>query len=263
MTALTLRRLSSAYPSGKGATTPVLDGFSLDVDAGALTVLIGPSGCGKTTLLNHIAGFTRPASGRIEIDGREVVGPGADRGVIFQQDALLPWMTVIENVAFGLRLAGIAGLQRDRIARGVLDTVDLVGHANHRVWELSGGMKQRVSLARALAADPKMLLMDEPFGALDALTREQMQTLVLRVWQRTSKQIVLVTHDIEEAVFLASDLVMLSARPARVASRIALDFGRRYVAGESARSIKSDPAFIERREEVLSWLFAQGDRGDG
>jgi taurine transport system ATP-binding protein len=120
-------------------------------------------------------------------------------------------------------------------------------------------MKQRVSLARALAADPQTLLMDEPFGALDALTREQMQTLLLKVWRRTGKQIVLVTHDIEEAVFLASDLVMLSARPARVAARMALGFGRRYAAGEAARRIKSDPAFIEVRERVLSWLFEQGE----
>ncbi len=263
MTALSLRRLSSAYRSKAGVSTPVLDGFSLDVGAGALTVLIGPSGCGKTTLLNHIAGFTRPSAGRIEIDGKEIVAPGADRGVIFQQDALLPWMTVLQNVSFGLRLAGVSRAKRERIAREVLETVDLAAHEEQNVWELSGGMKQRVSLARALAADPKTLLMDEPFGALDALTREQMQTLVLRVWRRTSKQIVLVTHDIEEAVFLASDLVMLSAKPARVASRLALDFGARYVAGESARHIKSDPAFIERREQVLSWLFEQGDRGDG
>jgi len=239
----------------------VLEDFSLDIGAGELTVLIGPSGCGKTTLLNHIAGFTRPDSGSVEIDGRPVSGPGADRGVIFQQDALLPWMTVLENVAFGLRLRGMRAGERAAAARSMLDLVDLVGFERHHVWELSGGMKQRVSLARALAADPKTLLMDEPFGALDAMTREQMQTLLLKVWRSTGKQMVLVTHDIEEAVFLASDLVMLSARPARLASRIALDFGRRFAAGEPARRIKSEPAFIDRREQVLSWLFEQGDRG--
>ena len=263
MTALTLQGLRSAYTSQTGIISRVLDGFSLDIGSGTLTVLIGPSGCGKTTILNHIAGFSRPESGRIEIDGREISAPGSDRGVIFQQDALLPWMTVLENVGFGLRLAGLGRRQWQSVAREALEAVDLTGHDSHRVWELSGGMKQRVSLARALAADPKTLLMDEPFGALDSLTREQMQKLVLRVWQRTAKQIVLVTHDIEEAVFLASDLIMLSARPARVASRTTLDFGRRFVAGEPARSIKSDPAFIARREAVLSWLFDQGDRGDG
>lgn len=262
MTALTLQGLRSAYTSDAGVVSHVLDGFSLDIGPGALTVLIGPSGCGKTTLLNHIAGFARPDCGRIEIDGREIVAPGSDRGVIFQQDALFPWMTVLENVGFGLRVAGIARQRWQSAAREALEAVDLAGYEDHHVWELSGGMKQRVSLARALAANPKTLLMDEPFGALDSLTREQMQMLLLRVWRRTSKQIVLVTHDIEEAVFLASDLVMLSARPARVSSRIALDFGRRYVAGEPARRIKSELAFIERREEVLAWLFEQGDRGD-
>ena len=263
MTALVLRRVTSAHASSSGRSTSVLENFSLEVPAGALTVLIGPSGCGKTTLLNHIAGFTRPDAGSIEVDGRRIDGPGADRGVIFQQDALLPWMTVAENVAFGLRLRGVAGAQRARVAQSMLELVDLAGFGSHRVWELSGGMKQRASLARALAADPAVLLMDEPFGALDALTREQMQTLLLKVWRETGKQIVLVTHDIEEAVFLASDLVMLSARPARVASRLALEFGRRYATGEPVRRLKSEPAFIEQRERVLAWLFEQGDRGDG
>jgi taurine transport system ATP-binding protein len=262
MTALALRRISSHYTSRSGSATAVLEDFSLDIPAGEITVLIGPSGCGKTTLLNHIAGFTRPDAGTIQIDGRTIRGPGADRGVIFQQDALLPWMSVLENVAFGLRLRGLPVAQRLDLARTTLELVDMAGVERHHVWELSGGMKQRVSLARALAADPRTLLMDEPFGALDALTREQMQTLLLKIWRRTGKQIVLVTHDIEEAVFLASDLVMLSARPARVASRIALGFGRRYAGGEPARRIKSDPAFIEMRERVLSWLFEQGERGD-
>ncbi len=262
MTALALRGVSSTHWSRSGTPTAVLEDFSLEIAAGGLTVLIGPSGCGKTTLLNHIAGFTRPDRGRVEIDGRPIEGPGADRGVIFQQDALLPWMTVVENVAFGLRLRGVPAALRLQSARATLELVDLVGFENHQVWELSGGMKQRVSLARALAADPKTLLLDEPFGALDAMTREQMQKLVIKVWRRTGKQIVLVTHDIEEAVFLASDLVMLSARPARVASRLELGFGRRYADGEAARRIKSDPAFIERREQVLAWMFEQGERGD-
>lgn len=259
MTALALRRISSHYRSRSGAATAVLEDFSLDVPAGEITVLIGPSGCGKTTLLNHMAGFTQPDAGTIQMDGRRISGPAADRGVIFQQDALLPWMSVLENVAFGLRLRGMPVEQRRDLARSTLELVDMAGFKRHHVWELSGGMKQRVSLARALAADPRTLLMDEPFGALDALTREQMQTLLLKVWRRTGKQIVLVTHDIEEAVFLASDLVMLSARPARVAARMALGFGRRYAAGEPARRIKSDPAFIEMRERVLSWLFEQGE----
>ncbi len=246
MTALALRGVSSTHWSRAGAPTAVLEDFSLEIAAAGLTVLIGPSGCGKTTLLNHIAGFTRPDRGRIEIDGRAIEGPGADR----------------ENVAFGLRLRGVPAAERLHSARATLELVDLIGFENHHVWELSGGMKQRVSLARALAADPKTLLLDEPFGALDAMTREQMQKLLIKVWRRTGKQIVLVTHDIEEAVFLASDLVMLSARPARVASRLELGFGRRHADGEAARRVKSDPAFIERREQVLAWMFEQGERGD-
>jgi taurine transport system ATP-binding protein len=263
MTALALRGITSRHTTRSGTATSVLDNFSLDIRAAELTVLIGPSGCGKTTLLNHMAGFTRPDAGSVEIDGRTVSGPGADRGVIFQQDALLPWMSVLENVAFGLRLRGLPVADRVAVARSTLELVDLVGFERHQVWELSGGMKQRVSLARALAADPQTLLMDEPFGALDALTREQMQTLLLKVWRRTGKQIVLVTHDIEEAVFLASDLIMLSSRPARVGSRLVLDFGQRYAAGEPVRRIKSDPAFIQKREQVLSWLFEQGEHSDG
>jgi taurine transport system ATP-binding protein len=252
---LSIQRVSSRYVSASGTATRVLDDLSLEVGAQEFVVFLGPSGCGKTSLLNHVAGFTRPDAGRIAIDGTPITAPGFDRGVIFQQDALMPWLTVADNVAFGLMLRGVAVGERRRIAGAMLRRVELEGYDAHRVWELSGGMRQRVSLARALAADPKMLLMDEPFGALDALTREQMQTLTLRVWHATGKQILLVTHDIEEAVFLATDLVMLSARPARVAARLRLDFGRRYAQGEPARQIKSDPAFIAVRERVLASFF--------
>jgi len=252
---LEIQRVSSTYVSGNGAATHVLDDLSLDIAAREFVVFLGPSGCGKTSLLNHVAGFTRPDAGRIAIDGAPITAPGVDRGVIFQQDALMPWLNVADNVAFGLMLRGLAAAERRTVAAAMLKRVELEGFEGHRVWELSGGMRQRVSLARALAADPKMLLMDEPFAALDALTREQMQTLILRVWRDTHKQILLVTHDIEEAVFLATDLVMLSARPARIASRLKLDFGRRYANGEPARQIKSDPAFIAVRERVLASFF--------
>jgi taurine transport system ATP-binding protein len=252
---LEIQRVSSTYVSGNGAATRVLDDLSLDIAAREFVVFLGPSGCGKTSLLNHVAGFTRPDAGRIAIDGAPITAPGVDRGVIFQQDALMPWLNVADNVAFGLMLRGLAAAERRTVAAAMLKRVELEGFEGHRVWELSGGMRQRVSLARALAADPKMLLMDEPFAALDALTREQMQTLILKVWRDTDKQILLVTHDIEEAVFLATDLVMLSARPARIAARLKLDFGRRYANGEPARQIKSDPAFIAVRERVLASFF--------
>ncbi|EOC0104257.1 ATP-binding cassette domain-containing protein [Cronobacter sakazakii] len=199
---------------------PALADISLTLNDGELLVVLGPSGCGKTTLLNLIAGFLPVETGNITLDGRAVTGPGADRGVVFQHEGLLPWRSVLDNVAFGLQLQGV-------------------------------GREER----RALAADPQLLLLDEPFGALDAFTREQMQTLLLRLWAISGKKVLLITHDIEEAVFMATDLVLLSPVPGRVQERLSLDFARRFVAGEPARAIKSDPAFIARREYVLSRVF--------
>ncbi len=254
MALLQLERISAQYP---GAAEPVLSDISLSLGPQQLLVALGPSGSGKTSLLNLIAGFVSPSAGRISLDGVPVQGPGAERGVVFQDDALLPWQDVLANVAFGLELAGVPRAQREKTAREMLALVDLADFAERRIWQLSGGQKQRVGLARALAADPRVLLMDEPFGALDAFTREQMQELLLQVWQRTAKPVFLITHDIEEAVFLATDLILLAPNPGRVVERLHLDFGQRYAAGESARSIKSDPRFIETREHVLAQVFSQ------
>lgn len=254
MALLELEHISAQYP---GAANAVLSDLSFNLGPEQLLVALGPSGSGKTTLLNLIAGFVAPSAGRISLDGKPVAGPGAERGVVFQDDALLPWQNVLENVAFGLQLAGVGRAEREAKARELLALVDLAGFEQRHIWELSGGQKQRVGLARALTADPRVLLMDEPFGALDAFTREQMQELLLQVWQRTRKPVFLITHDIEEAVFLASDLVLLAPNPGRIVEHLRLDFGRRYAAGESARAIKSDPAFIETREHVLAQVFAQ------
>ncbi|QQZ36119.1 taurine ABC transporter ATP-binding subunit [Pseudomonas sp. SK2] len=254
MALLELERISAQYP---GATTPVLADINLSLGPRQLLVALGPSGSGKTSLLNLIAGFVAPSGGRITLDGVPVQGPGAERGVVFQDDALLPWQNVLGNVAFGLELAGVARPEREAKAREMLALVDLEGFGERRIWQLSGGQKQRVGLARALAANPRILLMDEPFGALDAFTREQMQELLLQVWQRTAKPVFLITHDIEEAVFLASELVLLAPSPGRVVERLQLDFGQRYAAGESARAIKSDPRFIETREHVLARVFSE------
>ena len=177
--------------------------------------------------------------------------------MVFQNEGLLPWRNVQENVAFGLQLAGVAREQRLKTARDMLKKVGLEGAEKRFIWQLSGGQRQRVGIARALAANPQLLLLDEPFGALDAFTREQMQTLLLRLWHETGKQVLLITHDIEEAVFMATELVLLSPGPGRVLERLPLDFARRYVAGEPVRSIKSDPLFIEQREYVLSRVFEQ------
>ncbi|QLZ61137.1 taurine ABC transporter ATP-binding subunit [Citrobacter freundii] len=236
---------------------PVLDDINLTLDGGELLVVLGPSGCGKTTLLNLIAGFVPYQHGSIVLAGKKVTGPGAERGVVFQNEGLLPWRNVQDNVGLGLQLAGVEKLQRQRIAQDMLKKVGLEGAEKRFIWQLSGGQRQRVGIARALAANPQLLLLDEPFGALDAFTREQMQTLLLTLWQETGKQVLLITHDIEEAVFMATELVLLSPGPGRVLERLPLNFARRFVAGEASRSIKSDPQFIAMREYVLGRVFAQ------
>ncbi|HDC4803804.1 taurine ABC transporter ATP-binding subunit [Enterobacter kobei] len=236
---------------------PALEEINLTLASGELLVVLGPSGCGKTTLLNLIAGFVPYQRGTIQLEGKKVEGPGAERGVVFQNEGLLPWRNVQENVAFGLQLAGVNREQRLETARQMLKKVGLEGAGKRFIWQLSGGQRQRVGIARALAANPQLLLLDEPFGALDAFTREQMQTLLLRLWHETGKQVLLITHDIEEAVFMATELVLLSPGPGRVVERLPLEFARRYVAGEPVRSIKSDPQFIDQREYILSRVFDQ------
>ena len=249
---LQISHLSADY-GGK----PALADINLTLDSGELLVVLGPSGCGKTTLLNLIAGFVPYQHGSIVLEGQRVTGPGAERGVVFQHEGLLPWRNVQDNVALGLQLAGVDKALRRETAAQMLKKVGLEGAEKRFIWQLSGGQRQRVGIARALAANPQLLLLDEPFGALDAFTREQMQTLLLGLWHETGKQVLLITHDIEEAVFMATELVLLSPGPGRVLERLPLDFGRRFVAGESCRSIKSDPRFIEQREYVLSRVFEQ------
>lgn len=249
--------LSVSHLRASYAGQLALQDINLSIGNGELVVVLGPSGCGKTTLLNLIAGFIPVDGGSITLDGQPVSGPGADRGVVFQHEGLLPWRNVLDNVAFGLQLAGVEKNARRAIAREMLKKVGLEGAEKRFIWQLSGGMRQRVGIARALAADPRLLLLDEPFGALDAFTREQMQELLLTLWRDSGKQILLITHDIEEAVFLASELILLSPGPGRIVERLSLDFGRRYAAGEACRAIKSDPAFIERREYVLGRVFQQ------
>ena len=249
---LQISHLSADY-GGK----PALADINLTLESGELLVVLGPSGCGKTTLLNLIAGFVPYQHGSITLEGQRVEGPGADRGVVFQHEGLLPWRNVQDNVALGLQLAGVDKAQRRQAAAQMLKKVGLEGAEKRFIWQLSGGQRQRVGIARALAANPQLLLLDEPFGALDAFTREQMQTLLLKLWHETGKQVLLITHDIEEAIFMATELVLLSPGPGRVVERLRLDFSRRFVAGESCRSIKSDPRFIEQREYILSRVFDQ------
>lgn len=238
---------------------PVLQDISLSIDEGELTVILGPSGSGKTTLLNMIAGFAQPDHGSITLDGQAVTAPGAERGMVFQHEGLLPWRNVLNNVAFGLQLQGVGKAERHQKARQMLQMVGLADYEKHFIWQLSGGMRQRVGIARALTANPRLLLLDEPFGALDAFTREQMQELLLSVWQQTKKRILLITHDIEEAIFLATDLLLLSSGPGQVVEHLRLPFNRQYCDGVSCREIKSSAEFIVQRESVLQQMFAQRD----
>lgn len=252
MSSLVLDRISVRY---EGQAQPAIGRASVEVGTSDFVVLVGRSGCGKTSLLNVAAGLVAPASGSATVDGVPIAGPGADRAVVFQNDALFPWLTARENVAFALRLRGVATSERASRADTLLSLVRLEGVGDKQVWELSGGMRQRVGLARALAAEPRFLLLDEPLGALDALTRERMQTLLLDIWAASRIGILMVTHGIEEALVLATRVVVLAPDPGRVVHSFRADFSKRYAAGEPIRSIKADPSFAAARAELTDAIF--------
>lgn len=211
-------------PGGRGVTA--LDGIDLDVHDGEFFCLLGPSGCGKTTLLNILAGFERPSAGEVLIDGVPVSRPHPKRITIFQEYALLPWRSVLGNVEFGLEVAGVPQLERRRVALELIELVGLRGYEGRMPWELSGGMRQRVAVARALAVDPDVLFMDEPFGALDAMTRLRMEEELARIWVEKRKTIVFVTHDIDEAIYLADRVGVMTSQPGRIKRVVEIPLGR-------------------------------------
>ncbi|MEU0687017.1 ABC transporter ATP-binding protein [Streptomyces uncialis] len=212
---ISFRDTAKHFPGPDGGFT-ALGGVGFDVADGEFTVLVGPSGCGKSTLLGIAAGLVEPTGGEVLVDGRPVRGPGPERGVVFQQYALFPWLTVRKNVEFGLRTAGVSRAERRRRAEHFIGLVGLSDFADALPKTLSGGMKQRCAIARAYAADPRILLMDEPFGALDSLTRAQLQEQLLLTWERERRTVLFVTHDVDEAVFLATRVIVMAARPGRV-----------------------------------------------
>jgi NitT/TauT family transport system ATP-binding protein len=212
--------------SARGSVIEAVKGVSLQVQPGEFVSLIGPSGCGKSTLLNAVAGFTDIDAGALLLDGAPIEGPGSDRGVVFQQYSLFPWMTVRKNVEFGLKMKGIGQSQRETQARTLLGLTGLLAFENHYPSQLSGGMKQRVGIVRALATSPQVLLMDEPFGALDSQTRSVMQEILTNMWQRLRLSVLFITHDIEEAIFLSDRIYVMTARPGRVKAELKVPLPR-------------------------------------
>jgi NitT/TauT family transport system ATP-binding protein len=227
-----------------------LDDITLDVKSGEFLALVGPSGCGKSTLLDLLGGLETPTSGLILLDGRPIEGPARDRGIVFQQYALFPWRTAAQNVEFGLDIAGLKSKARREKALHFLDLVGLSAFANRYPHELSGGMKQRVAIARSLAYDPEVLMMDEPFAALDAQTRETLQGELLRIWRRTGKTIVFITHGIDEAVVLGQRVAIMTSRPGRIKQVIAVP----EVLRSETEDVRSLPAFGAVRHEVWTLL---------
>ena len=237
-----------------GDTVHALKDVSFTLKKGELLTVLGPSGCGKTTLLNIIAGFLNPTSGTISLDEKEINGPGVERGMVFQQGALFEWLTVSQNVDFGLRMRKENPQKSKKLVDEWLEIVGLKGFGDTPTYQLSGGMQQRVALARCLINDPDLILMDEPLGALDALTREKMQSLVLKIWKETGKTIVLITHSVEEALLLGERLFVMAPRPGRIHKEYTLPFASMGLQ-KDLRSIKNNKKFVTTREEILSMIW--------
>ena len=238
--------------SGRNGEMVALNGVSLDIHENEFVCVVGPSGCGKSTLLNIIAGLHEPTSGQVLVDGQAVSGPGPDRGVVFQQYALFPWLTVQKNVEFGLKLQGMSQDKAEQEAKKYIKMVDLEQFAQSYPKELSGGMKQRVAIARAYAINPKVLLMDEPLGALDAQTRTQLQTELLKTWEKEQKTCFFITHDVEEAIILAQRVIIMSARPGRIKEVVEIN-----IPYPRTQETKMSKEFLDLKNHIWSQVYQE------
>ncbi len=252
MSELKIQGVSRTFTSAKGPATQALLPVDFHVADNDFVTILGPSGCGKSTMLRIVAGLDQPTSGRVLLDGQPVTGPGADRGMVFQSYTLFPWLTIEQNIRFGLRERGMPESQQKERAAYFIAKVGLRGFERHYPKQLSGGMQQRTAIARALANDPKILLMDEPFGALDNQTRVLMQELLLGIWEAERKTVMFVTHDIDEAIFMASRVAVFSARPGRIKTEIAVDLPhpRHY-------TLKTSPEFMELKARLTEEIRAE------
>jgi NitT/TauT family transport system ATP-binding protein len=251
---LLIRNVSRIFPPARrgGKPTPALSPISLTVADNDFIAILGPSGCGKSTLLRIVAGLDRATAGEVLLDGTAVTGPGPDRGMVFQSYTLFPWLTVADNIAFGLREKGMPGGERSKLAQQWCLRVGLSGFEQHYPKQLSGGMQQRTAIARVLANDPKIILLDEPFGALDNQTRALMQEMLLGIWESERKTVLFVTHDIEESIFLASRVVVMSARPGRIKADVVIDlpYPRHY-------TLKTSPEFSALKARLTEEIRAE------
>jgi NitT/TauT family transport system ATP-binding protein len=247
--AKTFQVKQAGKPSAKRESFTAIKDVTFDVVPGEFLVIVGPSGCGKSTLLDLLGGLTQPSAGKILLDGRPITGPGMDRGIVFQQYALFPWLTALQNVAFGLEVKGLGERGRTELAQKYLSLVGLDGFEHRHPHELSGGMKQRVAIARSLAYDPAVLLMDEPFAALDAQTRETLQGELLNIWQKSQKTIVFITHGIDEAVSLGSRVAIMTSRPGRIKNIIDIPEALRL-----AEDRREHAEFLDVRNNIWSQL---------
>lgn len=237
---------------GRNGKMVALNGVTLDIKENEFICVVGPSGCGKSTLLNIIAGLLEPTSGAVYLDGKQIEGTGVERGVVFQQYALFPWRTVIKNVMFGLEMKKVPKNEAEEIAKKYIEAVGLKGFENSYPKELSGGMKQRVAIARAYAANPEVLLLDEPFGALDAQTRVQLQTELLNTWEKEQKTCFFITHDVDEAIILAQRVIIMSARPGRIKRIVNID-----IPYPRTQETKSEEKFLKLKAEIWNEVYQE------